>query len=114
MSRTIRAKRFTPAGFLLAAVAGVVGAGGLTLRAQTVGHGISAALIKVVQNDESNNAVSVTVSTTLSINEFSIRPGSSRGDYNVQIGPGFSDDVNTGVLLSCIADNGRDNSETNY
>src|SRR5439155_4126313 len=83
-------------------------------RAQSVGHGISAAYINVVQNDTSNNTSSVTVSTTLSINEFSIRPGSNRGDYFLQIGAGFSDDADTGVLMSSVAENGRDNGETSY
>src|SRR5206468_2573189 len=36
-------------------------------RGQSVGHGISAANINVVQNDTNNNTTSVTVSTTLSI-----------------------------------------------
>lgn len=84
-----------------------------SLHSQNAGHGISAAHINVVQKDGGNTTNSVTVSTTLSINEFSIRPGSNRGDYNVQIGAGFSDDVQYGVMMSSVAENGRDNNETN-
>jgi hypothetical protein len=81
--------------------------------AQT-GHGVSAALIRVVQNDEGNTTDSVTVTTTVSVNECKVRDGSNRGDFFVQVGDGFSDDVDTGVLMACIAENGRDNGETNY
>ena len=82
--------------------------------AQSAGHDISAGLINVIQNDTSNNTESVTVTTTVSVNGFFIRDGSNRGDYNVQVGAGFSDDVTSGVMMSCIAQNGRDNGETNY
>lgn len=77
-------------------------------------NGVSAGNIVVVQNDSSNNTESVTVTLSLSVNDFSIREGSSRGDFNVQIGEGFSDDADTGVLISSVAENGRDNGETNY
>ncbi|HEX3359120.1 MAG TPA: hypothetical protein VHS31_19230, partial [Tepidisphaeraceae bacterium] len=76
-------------------------------------HGISAASISVVQNDIENTTNSATVAATVSINDFRIRAGSNRGDCNVQIGPSFSDDVSSGVLMSCVAENGRDNGETN-
>jgi hypothetical protein len=82
--------------------------------AQTSGNGISAGLINVVQNDTSNNTESVTVTCPVAINGFFIRDGSNRGDYNVQVGAGFNDDVTNGVLMSCVAQNGRDNNETNY
>lgn len=82
--------------------------------AQNVSHGISAALIDVVQFDEANNTNSVEVTPTISINEFKIRSGSNRGDCNVEIGTGFSDDSSSGVLMTCVAENGRDNHETNY
>src|SRR2546423_817669 len=58
-----------------------------------VAHHIAAANIMVVQNDTSNNTTSVTVSTGTSINDFRIRPGSNRADYNVQIGNLSTDDV---------------------
>src|SRR5262245_16298158 len=84
------------------------------LLAQSSGNGISAGLINVIQNDISNNTESVTVTCPVSINGFFIRDGSSRGDYFVQVGGGFSDDVSDGIMLSCIAQNGRDNGETNF
>ncbi|MDB6122913.1 MAG: Phospholipase phosphocholine-specific, partial [Pedosphaera sp.] len=74
-------------------------------------HHIAAANLLVVQNDTSNSTNSVTVSTTLSINDFRIRSGSSRGDYNVQIGAASTDDVANGILLGSINQNGRDNGE---
>ncbi|MEO5803823.1 MAG: Ig-like domain-containing protein [Verrucomicrobiota bacterium] len=95
---------------LLTAMAMVVN---IPANGQTVNHGISAAHFNVVQNDTSNTTSSVTVTTAISINEFSLRDGSNRGDYNVQVGLGFSDDVDSGVMLSCIAENGRNNGETN-
>ena len=56
-------------------------------------HNISAANIAVVQNDSGNTTNSVTVTTAISINQLSIREGSNRGDYNVQLGSEFIDDV---------------------
>src|SRR5262249_39801295 len=82
--------------------------------AQDVSHGISAGLISVIQNDISNNVESVTVTAPLAINGFFIRDDSHSGDFNVQMGAGFSDDVSDGVLMACVAQNGRDNGETNY
>lgn len=84
------------------------------LYAQAVANGIAAANISVVQNDISNTVDSVTVTTTLSVNGFTLREGSNRGDVNVQAGEGFSDDADTGVLITCIAENGRNNGETAY
>ena len=46
--------------------------------AQQAGHDIAAALIHVVENDSANTTNSVTVTTTVSINEFKIRDGSNR------------------------------------
>jgi phospholipase C len=76
-----------------------------------VQHNIAAANIVVVQNDTGNTTNSVTVSTALSINDFRIRTGSNRGDYNVQIGSASTDDVTGGILIGCIDQNGRDNGE---
>jgi len=78
-----------------------------------VAHHIAAANIVVVQNDTSNNTTSVSVSTSLSINDFRIRSGSSRADYNVQIGPSSTDDITTGILIGSIDQNRRDNGELN-
>lgn len=96
---------------------GWAGAGGLFLPsvwAEGISHGVAAVSIKVVQNDTNNTTGSVTVTTTVSVNGFSIRSGSNRGDYNAQIGLGFSDDVETGVPMTCVAENGRDNGEEIY
>src|SRR5215204_1098051 len=87
---------------------------GLDLAGQGTAHatlGVAAAAIQVVQHDSSNNVESVTVTTTLSVNDFRIRNGSNRGDVNVQIGDGFSDDADNGVIMTCVAENGRDNFE---
>ena len=85
-----------------------------SLVAQQTAHGISAANIVVTQKDTANTTNSVTVTTSLSINDFSIREGSSRGDFNVQAGAGFSDDVDSGILMASVAENGRDNGEFTY
>ncbi len=74
-------------------------------------NGISAANISVVQIDTNNTVDSVEMSTTVSINGFKIRGDSNRADYNVQIGNGYDDDATTGILISSVAQNGRDNSE---
>jgi autotransporter-associated beta strand protein len=77
-------------------------------------HHIAAANIAVVQNDTNNTSASVTVSTALSINDFRIRTGSNRGDYDVQVGPVSADDVTNGILMTSIRQNGRDNGEAKY
>ena len=88
--------------------------GRLSATAQNVAHHIAAANLNVVQNDASNNTASVTVTATLSINDFRVRAGSNRADYNVQIGDVSTDDVANGILISCLNQNGRDNGETNF
>lgn len=85
---------------------------GVLLHAQTGNHTVAAAMLNVRQNDEANTTNSVTLDTPISINQFSLRTGSNRGDYNVQIGSSFGDDVNSGVLMACVAENGRDNSDS--
>ncbi|MDR3377951.1 MAG: Ig-like domain-containing protein [Verrucomicrobiae bacterium] len=74
-------------------------------------NGLAAVNLQVVENDTNNTTDSVTVTATLSINDLRVRGGSNRGDYNVQIGADCGDDVESGVLLSCVAENGRDNGE---
>ena len=100
----------TPTRWLLALVLAGMCVAPASVQAQS-GHGVVAANISVTQNDISNNTTSVSVATSLSINGFAIRPGSNRGDYNVQAGLGFSDDVDTGVMMVSVAQNGRDNAE---
>jgi hypothetical protein len=98
---------------MLSAV-GALFAGLVSVEAAAVQHSISAANIDVVQNDTANNTTSVTVTTTLSINDFRVRAGSNRADYNVQIGADSTDDVTNGILITSINQNGRDNGETNF
>ena len=74
-------------------------------------HNISAGNLEVIQNDTGNTVNSVTVSAPLTINDFRVRPGSNRGDYNFQIGDVVSDDALGGVTIVSISQNGRDNGE---
>jgi len=74
-------------------------------------HNISAANINVVQNDTGNTTNSVTVTAPLSINDLRIRPGSNRGDYNIQIGSSPTNDLPEGMILTAVSENGRDNYE---
>ncbi|MDB6112981.1 MAG: hypothetical protein JWR69_4731 [Pedosphaera sp.] len=80
-------------------------------------HNVSAANINVVQIDTGNTSNSVAVTTTLSINDLRIRDGSNRGDYNLQVGDTPGDDLTTGLVMTSVSENGRDNLEgtgTNY
>jgi len=77
-------------------------------------NGVSAANIKVVQVDTNNTVDSVEMTATVSINGMHIRGDSNRADYNLQIGSDYSDDVLSGVLISSVAENGRDNGEDAY
>ncbi len=73
-------------------------------------HTIAAANIDVVQHDAGNNTTSVTVTAPYAFNDFQIRAGSNRGDYNIQIGDSAADDPATGIVISAVRENGRDNS----
>lgn len=86
----------------------------VTLPAQGVGSGVAAALINVVQNDISNTTDSVTVTATFTVGDLTIREDSNRGDVNLQAGVGFSDDMDSGIVMTCVAQNGRDNGEVAY
>lgn len=99
-------------GFLKKLFIGLMLASGAALQATPVFHGVSAANVTVVQNSTSASATTaVTVSTALSINNFNIASGSKRGLYNVQIGSTVTSNVQNGVLMSCVDQNGRDNGE---
>lgn len=74
-------------------------------------HGIAAANLRVVQNDTGNTPDSVSVSSTLSVNDLRVRPGSNRGDYNLQVGELGADDMAEGLMLVAVSENGRDNGE---
>lgn len=68
------------------------------------------ATINVVQpssTQSATSAVTLSVGTGGSAN-VSLPTGSNRGDYNVSFGSG--NDATTGVLVPCVAQNGRDNS----
>jgi hypothetical protein len=82
-----------------------------TPAAQAPSHKISAMNVDVIQNDTANTVNSVTVSSTLSINDMRVRPGSNRGDYNFQIGDIFTNNYLLGVPMVAISQNGRDNGE---
>jgi hypothetical protein len=102
---------------ILSALTAALAAGAGRADAAPPTHNVAAASLNVAQNDAGNSTASVTLSTPLRINGFKIRPGSNRGDYNIQIGDDSSDDVAGGVLMTCTAENGRDNSlygETTY
>jgi hypothetical protein len=74
-------------------------------------HQIIAGNIDVIQNDTGNATTSVTVSNSFVIGDFQIRSGSSRGDFNVSIGSDATDDMSTGLLISSVRQNGRDNTD---
>jgi len=89
-------------------------AAGLDVSSAAAQHHIGAVLLNVTQNDTNNNTSSVTVTETISINSLRLRGGSNRGDYNVQARTDQLNDVASGVLLTCVAENGRDNGEEVY
>jgi hypothetical protein len=62
-----------------------------------VAHGVAAAQLQIVQNDTNNTARSVTITSVIAINDFRVRDAYNRGDVNVQIGAGFSDDMDAAV-----------------
>ena len=74
-------------------------------------HNIAAANLQVIQLDTGNTVNSVLVTAPLSINDMRVRPGSNRGDYNIQIGDSVADDARGGVTMVSISQNGRDNGE---
>ena len=93
-------------------LAGLAGASSNTaLAGETPPHGIPAINVSVIQNDTGNSVDSVTLAATLTINDLRIRPGSNRGDYNLQVGETGTDDVAAGLMLVAMSENGRDNGE---
>lgn len=113
MHRALETRTVGYPGLGLTALAILVAAAGFVVRAPAA-PGVAAALLNVVQNDISNNTASVTVTASLTVGDLSVRDGSNRGDYNLSAGIGFSDDVETGIVMTCVAQNGRDNGEVNY
>jgi hypothetical protein len=82
-------------------------------QATTASGQIAAANIVVEQIDWADTTNSIRLTVPLSINSFQVDPGSDRGDIRVRIGSSASDDVQQGVLLSSVAENGRKNFGTN-
>jgi len=65
--------------------------------------------LNVVQNDVNNNTTSVTVTKAAgSSPSMNLRTGSNRGDYNIDMG--YANDFTTGVVISSISQNGRNNN----
>ncbi|MFN7138513.1 MAG: autotransporter-associated beta strand repeat-containing protein [Limisphaerales bacterium] len=89
----------------------VESSGQISLKVFVPAHGVAAASLKVVQHDLTNTTNSVDVTASRSINGLQVRSGSNRGDFNVQVGAFAADDVNGGVLLTSVAENGRDHGE---
>ncbi|HOW79484.1 MAG TPA: Ig-like domain-containing protein [Candidatus Paceibacterota bacterium] len=73
----------------------------------------AAANLDVVQVDWENTTNSVVVTSTLSLNRLGVREGSTRGDFNVQVGESAADDYLGGAWLSSVSQNGRDSYLTN-
>ena len=73
----------------------------------------AAANVNVVQLDWDNTTNSVEVTATLSLNGLTVRDGSNRADFEVQVGESAEDDYLGGALLSSVAENGRNNYGTN-
>ncbi|MEI6074891.1 MAG: DNRLRE domain-containing protein [Verrucomicrobiota bacterium] len=69
----------------------------------------AAANLNVVQNDTGNTEASVTVTTSLSINDMKVRTGSNRGDYNLRVGDDATDDLAGGLVMVAVSQNGRYN-----
>ncbi len=81
-----------------------------TVRADRVGHDVSAGFLQVDQYpgngfDDNTNCI---VSLPISVNGLST-PSWNRGDYRVQIGGSIVNNTNNGVLLAAVAQNGRNN-----
>ena len=79
----------------------------LGLGAQAIA--IEFANIDVVQNDAGDATTSVTVTTSQATSNFFVPAGSNCGDYNIQIGDSTADDAAGGILITAVAQNGRDN-----
>src|SRR5882724_8325919 len=77
------------------------------LSAQAPPHNISGANLNIIQNDSANTVASVTVTTSLSINDMRVRNGSNRGDYNLQVGDTGTNDLADGLVMVAVNQNGR-------
>src|ERR1051325_6793828 len=83
-------------------------------------HGIVGANIDVTINDFFNNPSSIAFRLTSRIGDFRMaQEGSNNGDYDTQIGDNPTNNVNDGIMISSVRQNGRDdnwpvNPGTNY
>jgi hypothetical protein len=83
-------------------------------------HGIVAANIDVGINDFFNTSSSVTFRLASKVGDFRMaQDGSNNGDYDTQIGDNPTNNVNDGIMISSVRQNGRDdnwpvNPGTNY
>ena len=75
-------------------------------------HDILAANITVIQLGFDNPPENVIVTNSYAIGDFQIRATANRGDYDVQMGEDPADDVEGGMLMTSVAENGRDNVDT--
>jgi hypothetical protein len=72
-------------------------------------HGIVAANIDVTINDFFNNTNSVLFTLPYQIGDFRMaQEGSNNGDYDTQVGDNPTNNVNDGVMISSVRQNGRD------
>lgn len=72
-------------------------------------HGVVGANLRVEPLDFFNSPESVRITIAYAIGDFRIVPEhSNNGDYAVQIGEDFADDVDSGILIPAVRENGRD------
>ena len=72
-------------------------------------HGVVAANIDVTINDFLNTSASVTFRLTSKVGDFRMaQDGSNNGDYDTQIGDDPVNNVNDGIMISSVRQNGRD------
>lgn len=103
-------RRWSKIGLYL--LAGTAGPGWMAVQATPIFHGISAANITVTQHSTSTSSTSaVSLTNSLTINNFQVGTGSKRGLYYVQIGSSFATNVQNGILMASIDQNGRNNNE---
>lgn len=114
VSQPNRRRAFLPKGLSLAALAAAAGLVSVSLRAELPTHDVAAASLNIVQNSTANTAAAITATTPVTVNGLVMRTGANRADYNIAIGPDATDDVSGGVLISAIAENGRDNGEVTF
>jgi hypothetical protein len=117
MDLSLKATLKTPPRFcavLALAICMAVAPGGPPARAQDVPHGVAAGLLDVSQIFGIDDNTNAEVTLARSINNFQIGTF-NRADYNLLIGNGAlaASDESLGVLMTSVAENGRNNFGTN-